>query len=263
VLGSPINHSLSPRLHRAAYAALGLDWTYERFEVSADGLAGFVAGLDSSWRGLSLTMPLKEAVLELGEVEPVARLAGAGNTLILGGRRHVYNTDVAGLAWAVRRVMSGPVQRVTILGSGATARSAVVAMTSLAAEVVTVVARNEAKAEFLAALGSELGLRMHVEPWGAVLPPADLVVSAATAGVADPIADQVAATAQVVFDIVYAPWPTPLAEAAAEAGRTVIGGLDLLVGQALRQIELMTGQSVAAEVLYAALPESRGSLAGT
>jgi shikimate dehydrogenase len=89
VLGSPINHSLSPRLHRAAYAALGLDWTYERFEVSADGLAGFVAGLDSSWRGLSLTMPLKEAVLELGEVEPVARLAGAGNTLILGGRRHV------------------------------------------------------------------------------------------------------------------------------------------------------------------------------
>jgi shikimate dehydrogenase len=160
-------------------------------------------------------------------------------------------------------MISGPVQRVTILGSGATARSAVVAMTSLAAEVVTVVARNEAKAEFLAALGSELGLTMHVEPWGAVLPPADLVVSAATAGVADPYADQVAATAPVVFDIVYAPWPTPLAEAAAQAGRTVIGGLDLLVGQALRQIELMTGHSVPAEVLYAALPESRGSLAGT
>ena len=108
VLGSPIAHSLSPLLHRAAYAALGLDWQYERFEMSAEGLPDFVAGLDSSWRGLSLTMPLKETVLGLGEVEPVARLAGAGNTLILGERRSVYNTDVSGLAWAVRRVTAGP-----------------------------------------------------------------------------------------------------------------------------------------------------------
>ena len=84
MLGSPIGHSLSPVLHRAAYGALGLDWTYDRFEVSESGLAGFVAGLDASWRGLSLTMPLKVAVLQLGEVDPVAQRAGAGNTLILG-----------------------------------------------------------------------------------------------------------------------------------------------------------------------------------
>src|SRR6476619_2857343 len=94
VLGSPIAHSLSPVLHRAAYAELGLDWTYDRFEVRAEELPAFVAGLDGSWRGLSLTMPLKVAVLELGEVDPLAALAGAGNTLILEphGRR-VYNTD--------------------------------------------------------------------------------------------------------------------------------------------------------------------------
>jgi shikimate dehydrogenase len=263
VVGKPIAHSLSPLLHRAAYAALGLDWAYERFEVSAADLADFVAGLDSSWRGLSLTMPLKEAVLELGEVDPVARRAGAGNTLILDGRRRVYNTDVAGVTWAVRRVTAGPVPRVTILGSGATARSAVVALTSLAAEVVTIVARNPAKAEALAGLGSELGLRMRVQPWQSALPPADLVLSAATAGAVDSMVAEVAASAPLVFDIVYAPWPTPLATAAAQAHRTVIGGLDLLVGQALRQIELMTGQSVPAEVLYAALPQSRGSLAGT
>jgi shikimate dehydrogenase len=263
VLGSPIAHSLSPQLHRAAYAALGLDWAYERFEVTADGLADFVAGLDSSWRGLSLTMPLKQAVLELGEVDPVARLAGSGNTLILGGRRRVYNTDVAGLVWAVRRVTSGPLPRVTILGSGATARSAVVALSQLATETVVVVARTPAKAETLVGLGTELGMQLRVQPWGSELPPADLVVSAVVAGAVDTMADEAAASAPVVLDIVYAPWPTPLAQAATRAGHTVIGGLDLLVGQALRQIELMTGQSVPAEVLYAALPQSRGSLAGT
>jgi shikimate dehydrogenase len=263
VLGSPIAHSLSPLLHRAAYAALGLDWTYERFEVTAAGLADFVAGLDSSWRGLSLTMPLKEAVLGLGEVDPVARLAGSGNTLILGGRRRVYNTDVAGLVWAIRRVTPAPVPRVTILGSGATARSAVVALSQLATETITVLARTPAKAETLVGLGTELGLRMRVQPWGSVLPPADLVLSAATAGAVDAMADQIAASAPVVLDIVYAPWPTPLGEAAAQAGRTVISGLDLLVGQALRQVELMTGQSVPAEVLFAALPQSGRSLAGT
>ena len=263
VLGSPIAHSLSPLLHRAAYAALGLDWAYERFEVSADGLADFVSGLDSSWHGLSLTMPLKEAVLGLGEVDPVARLAGAGNTLILGGRRQVYNTDVPGLVWAVRRATSGPLPRVTLLGSGATARSVVVALTDLAAETVTVVARNPAKAEALADLGRQLGLAVRVQPWGSALPPADLAVSAVTAGAVDSLAAEIAASAGVVLDIVYAPWPTPLAQAAAAAGRTVIGGIDLLVGQALRQIELMTGRPVSAEVLYAALPESRRTLAGT
>jgi shikimate dehydrogenase len=203
-------------------------------------------------------------VLGLGEVDPVARLAGSGNTLILDGpHRRVHNTDVAGLAWAVRRVTPDPVPRVTILGSGATARSAVVALSQLATETITVLARTPAKAETLVGLGTELGVRMRVQPWGSEPPPADLVLSAATAGAVDAIADQIAASAPVVLDIVYAPWPTPLAESAERAGRTVISGLDLLVGQALRQVELMTGQSVPAEVLYAALPESRGSLAGT
>ena len=260
VLGSPIAHSLSPTLHRAAYAALGLDWTYDRFEVTADGLAEFVAGLDDRWRGLSLTMPLKEAVMSLGEPDPVARRAGAGNTLVLDGPdRRVYNTDVAGLAWAVRRVTAAPLRRVTLLGSGATARSALLAAADLGAGTVTLVARTPARAEPLVALGRDLAVEIDVRPWSAELPPADLVVSTVTAGAADPLAAAVAASAPLVFDIVYAPWPTALAATAARAGRTVLGGLDLLVGQALRQIELMTGRLVAAEVLYAALENRPGS----
>jgi shikimate dehydrogenase len=254
VLGFPIEHSLSPALHRAAYAALGLDWSYDRFAVTAEELPAFVAGLDDRWRGLSLTMPLKEAVLALGEVDPVARRVGAGNTLVLqGSHRRVYNTDVPGLVWAVRRATAAPVRQVTLLGSGATARSALLAVAELGATAVTIVARTPAKAEVLVPLARDLDLEVAVRRWTADLPAADLVISTVTAGAADALAPAVAASAPLVFDVVYAPWPTVLAEAVERAGGTVLSGLDLLVGQALRQIELMTGQAVPAEVLWAAL----------
>ncbi len=254
VLGSPIAHSLSPRLHAAAYAALGLDWRYGRFEVGEAELAGFVDGLDPSWRGLSLTMPLKVAVLELGEVDEVAALAGAGNTLILDGDvRRVHNTDVPGLVSAVRRVHSDPTPRVTLLGAGATARSSLVSAAQLGAESVTVVARTPARAEPLRALGERLGLTVDVRPWSSDLPTADLLVSTATAGAADDLAEAAVASAPVIFDAIYDPWPTVLAAAAEREGRTVVNGRDLLIGQALVQIELMTGRSVSADVLYSAL----------
>ncbi len=255
MLGSPIAHSRSPDLHRAAYAELGLDWTYERFEVTADGLADFVAGLDDSWRGLSLTMPLKVAALDLGVVDSVARKAGAGNTLILekDGRR-VYNTDVGGLAWAVRRACSGSLHRVTILGSGATARSALLSAIELGAHEVTVLARTPRKAGPLEALAADHGLSLELRPWSVdTLPPADLLISTVTAGAADEFAEIAGGSAPVVLDAIYAPWPTALAQAAEAAGAKVVGGLDVLVGQALLQIELMTGKTVPAQILYRAL----------
>lgn len=254
VLGSPIEHSLSPALHRAAYAELGLShWTYDRFEVAEAALADVVSQCDPSWRGFSLTMPLKVVVLGLGEVDPVAELAGAGNTLIFDDDvRRVYNTDVGGLVWAVRRVISVPTTRVTVLGAGATARSALVSAAHLGAERVLIRARTPAKADPLRVLGDTLGVVVEVEPWSPDLPAADLVISTVTAGAADAIADAVAASAPVIFDAVYDPWPTALAVAAERAGRTVVNGLDLLVGQALLQLELMTGQQVDPDVLYAA-----------
>jgi shikimate dehydrogenase len=254
VLGKPIAHSLSPVLHRAAYHHLGLNWTFDRVEVDERGLASFVGVLDASWRGLSLTMPLKVAVLELGEVDQLARLAGAGNTLLLeGGERWVYNTDIGGLTWAVGQVAAKPMHRVTILGAGATARSALIAATQLGAEQVTVVARTPSRAEPLSALSSQLGVRLEIRPWSSQIPHADLLVSTVVAGAADGIARAVADSASLIVDIIYDPWPTVLATTAQQVGCTVISGHDLLVGQALLQIKLMTGRAVAAEVLYSAL----------
>lgn len=255
VLGSPIQHSLSPALHRAAYAHLGLAWTYDRVEVDERGLAAFVRGLDSSWRGLSLTMPLKVAVLELGDVDQLASLAGAGNTLILeGGSRTVHNTDVGGLTWAVGEVTTSPPQRVTILGAGATASAALIAASQLGAQQVTIVVRTPARAEPLRPLAVQLGVELDIRPWWARLPDADLAVSTVVSGAADTIAPSVVDTVPVIVDVIYDPWPTVLATTAEGAGCTVINGRDLLVGQALLQIELMTGHSVPADVLYAALP---------
>lgn len=254
VLGSPIAHSLSPVLHQAAYAVLGLDWRYDRFEVTEDGLAAFVDGLDPSWRGLSLTMPLKVAALELGEVQPLARQAGAANTLVLeaDGSRQLHNTDVGGLVWALQQAGVTALGQATILGAGATARSTLISLGQLGARSVVVVARTPAKAGPLVILGRELGVDVRVQEWSAPLPPSDALLSTAVAGAADDLAERAAASAAVVFDAIYHPWPTRLADAATAAGCSVVNGLDLLVGQALLQLELMTGSSVDAEVLYEA-----------
>jgi shikimate dehydrogenase len=258
VLGSPIEHSLSPTLHRAAYAHLGLNWTYDRVEVAEHGLGSFVRGLDASWRGLSLTMPLKVAVLELGQVDQLAKLAGAGNTVVLeGGERRIYNTDVGGLIWAVKRAVAAPLPHVTILGTGATARSALLAASDLGAQLVTVVARDPARAGPLGTLSDQLGVQLDVRSWSSQIPEADLVVSTVVSGAADDVALAVTKSAPLIVDIIYDPWPTVLATAAERAGCTVVSGLDLLIGQALLQIELMTGRSVAADVLYSALESER------
>ncbi|GAA1431060.1 shikimate dehydrogenase [Microlunatus lacustris] len=254
VLGSPIAHSLSPALHRAAYAELGLDWSYDRFELAEDGLAPFVAGCDRSWRGLSLTMPLKVVALALGQVEPLAARVGAANTLVFAddGPPRLHNTDVGGLVWALGRAGVTAVERATVLGAGATARSTVVSLGQLGAREVTVLARTPARAQPLVELGSSLGLAVVVRDWDAPLPPADVLLNTAVAGAADPLAADAAASAPVVFDALYDPWPTRLAVAAEAAGCRVVNGLDLLVGQALLQVELMTGRSVSAETLETA-----------
>ncbi|MEV6977834.1 shikimate dehydrogenase [Kitasatospora sp. NPDC093806] len=248
VLGSPIAHSLSPDLHRAAFAALGLTgWTYERFEVDEAGLPGFLAGLDEAeWAGLSLTMPLKRAIIPLlDEVGDTARAVEAVNTVVFtaDGRRTGHNTDVPGLVNALRERGIGEVATAAVLGAGATAASALAALARLGAHEVTVYVRSPERAREMAVLGERLGVAVRTADWalGAEALAHPLTVSTTPAGATDGFADALPAAPGALFDVLYHPWPTRLAAACADRGATVLGGLDLLVHQAVLQDELFTG----------------------
>lgn len=258
VLGSPIEHSLSPVLHRAAYRALGLTgWAYDAHEVDEAGLAGFVAGLGPEWVGLSLTMPLKHAVLDLGTPSEVARLVGAGNTLVLdhtGGPHRVENTDVTGMTAALSRAGITAAETALLVGAGATARSALASLAPLGVRTVGVMARSAERAHAsLDPVAAHFGQRLEVVGWGRLPAMAPQVtVATAPTDLAPAVAARVAAVSPVLFDIIYDPWPTVLAEAAVAAGSLVLDGMDLLAAQAVGQVRLMTGREVAVEVLLSA-----------
>lgn len=259
VLGSPIAHSLSPTLHRAAYAHLGLtDWTYDRFEVGKGGLADFVAQCDATWRGFSMTMPLKDEALALGTVTPTAELTQAANTLIFEADGIVlHNTDVEGFwrplvaYFGVPSPTEVPLESAVILGGGATARSAFCALATMGVRHIVVSARTRAKVEEWEPMFDATGLTPEIVGYGEI-PDSQLLISTVTKGAADGLSDRIAASQEIVFDALYDPWPTGPARAAEAAGRPVFSGLDLLAHQAIGQIELMTGRTVSADVLLSA-----------
>ncbi|WP_308796628.1 shikimate dehydrogenase [Agromyces silvae] len=254
VLGSPISHSKSPALHRAAYRRLGLDWSYDAVEVDGPALPGFLGGLDASWRGLSLTMPLKQDVLPLtDEVDRVGQLTGAVNTLLLAddGRRLGFNTDVGGLVRAVREGGCSGVTRGVIVGAGATAASALVAMQELGARHVSVFARTPSRATTLRALGERLGVDVRVETLDTLgrAPGADLVVSTVPGGTELPHEASVALrTEAALFDVAYDPWPSRLAASWLAADGRVIHGLGMLLHQALLQVRIFVAGDPTAEL---------------
>ncbi|MEI6693116.1 MAG: shikimate dehydrogenase [Actinomycetes bacterium] len=257
VLGTPITHSLSPALHRAAYEELGLDWSYEAIEVSANQVCEFVTGCGPEWAGLSLTMPLKEAVLPaLSQRTPVVELTQAANTVVFDGQsRSGHNTDVSGFVNALHEINVVAVGAVTLLGSGATARSALVAMHEMGAHAITVVARNGTSAQRLVELAELLNVQCEVLDWTSDRAKSDvlgaeLVINTAPADVAATLAGN---GQGLLFDAIYNPWPTPLASGWAG---TIVSGHDLLIHQALGQIALMTGYVVDVDVLRGALPGS-------
>ena len=248
VLGSPIGHSLSPVLHRAAYDALGLSgWTYDAHDVTEQRLAGFLEGLGPEWAGLSLTMPLKAAVLPLLDgPSPVVEAVAAANTVLLrDGRRLGENTDVPGMVTALAARGVDRAEHVAVLGAGATARAALAAAASLGGSA-TVYSRTSARAEGLAATAAAVGLAVDVRPWAAAAEAfaAPLVVNTSPAGAADGWVRAVPATVGTLFEVLYDPWPTPLAAAWAARQGTVVDGLDLLTHQAVLQVGLMTGAEV-------------------
>ncbi len=262
LLGSPIAHSLSPLLHRAAYDALGLpDWSYDAVEMVPAGLPEWLAGLGPDWAGVSLTRPLKQAVLPLlSSCSHLVEVTGVANTVVLlGGRRHGENTDVAGIVAALREVGVTTCSRGAVLGAGATAASALAAFHELGAHQVRVLGRSPERVRALQPVADALGIELRIgelhpleveDRWATV------VVSTTPAGALDGFAAQSdpGPDAPVLLDVVYAPWPTPLAAVYAAAGGVVVGGAAMLLHQAAAQVELMTGHAAPLEAMRASLP---------
>ncbi|MGH1562888.1 shikimate dehydrogenase [Mumia sp. DW29H23] len=259
VLGSPIAHSLSPVMHRAAYAELGLvDWTYDVFDVDEDGIGPFLSGLDESWRGLSLTMPLKRAVIPyLDTVSETAREVGGVNTVIVDVEgRHGFNTDVPGGVAALRERGVVEVEDAVVIGAGATAESMVASLRRLGLRRVTLAVRSLDRGALLAerivaAAGGADAMAVEVTGIGPDLArSAQVVVSTVPADAIAPYAQMLVTRCDAVFDVIYEPWPTPLARAAHDAAVPVVSGLDLLTHQAVEQVRLMTGQDVSPALLH-------------
>lgn len=250
VLGSPIAHSKSPLLHAAAYRELELDWEYGAAEVTGDALPGFIASRDDSWRGLSLTMPLKRDVLALLDaVDSTALLTGGANTVLFdrgagGLSLRGFNTDVYGVTQAFREAGVDHLDSVQILGGGATAASALVAVRELGARRILVSVRNPARASDLVALGVSLGADVSVSVLGTHddFGTPDAVVSTIPghSETGFEFGEQVRRHA-VLFDVAYDPWPSAFAASWLAAGGTVISGLEMLLHQALAQVRVFVG----------------------
>ena len=254
VLGDPIDHSLSPTLHNAAYAELGLGWTYDRHQVPAGGLAGFLAACGPHVRGLSLTMPLKREALPLvASMSPRARIAGAINTLV----RTSYgwagdNTDLPGAVAAIRERSAHPIVHAAILGAGATAASIGLAVAELGAEHISILARHAERAgETVSVLDDQCHrVGVSVDSIDTVLENVDILISTIPASAQTPALVARYRDTPIIFDAIYDPWPTPLATAATGV---VVSGHDLLIHQAALQFELFTGHVAPMEAMRAAL----------
>jgi shikimate dehydrogenase len=256
VLGRPVAHSLSPLLHRAAYAALGLtDWQYDALDLGAEDLPVLLAGLDQEWRGFSVTMPCKQAAVDAAdEVAPLPRLLHAANTLVHtehGWRAE--NTDVTGVGTALAAAGVDTAPEAAVVGAGGTAAAAAVALASLGARHVEVVVREPARAGGLVRVLSTLDVDSTVHRFADAVLDAPVVVSTV------PIDAQPALLAlpwrprTTVLDVLYAPWPTPLAQRLEQVGAAVVSGLEVLFWQATEQVELMTGQAAPIAAMRAAL----------
>lgn len=242
VWGDPIAHSRSPQVHSAAYAVLGVDWEYGRRRVDAQQLPDALAERDSTWRGLSLTMPLKEGAFRAaGTRDTHATLTGAVNTLLFRENGDVagFNTDIAGLVTALKEGGVNGLTRARIIGAGATAASGLVAVAELGAEQVEVVARTPDKAKPLVELAARLGVACVARPFEHTYDEVDLTLSTLPSGTdlgADRF-DPLVAHGGALLDAAYAPWPTPLA-ARWGSDVPVVSGFGMLLHQAVCQIRI-------------------------
>ena len=241
VWGDPIAHSRSPQLHAAAYRALGLDWDYDRRRVAEDEFDAALTGLDATWRGLSLTMPLKGAAYAAAaERDRAAELTGAVNTLLLSGiGPRGFNTDIGGIVRALRETGIETLDTARIVGAGATATSALVALAELGARRVEVVARRPEAVAALQTLGAQIDVDVVSVPFDGVAHPVPVTISTlpGTARVPDAVAAALAATGGLLFDVAYG-HDAQLTAEWERVGAPAMNGLAMLLQQAVLQVRI-------------------------
>ncbi|MFW0179800.1 shikimate dehydrogenase [Rothia sp. CCM 9418] len=257
VLGDPIEHSLSPSLHQVAYEHLGYEIDYFRWRTSIEELPErFLPALTENVVGYSVTMPLKNAVVEsLHELTDFAKILGVVNTVYWHGegssRQSIgHNTDVSGIVNAldyagVRESTNSPR---AILGGGGTATSALMALAFLGSIDVDLYVRSVQRASTVLRLAQKLGIRLnvcHFEDFASRHPMYEAVISTLPAGVADQFAPALKSSLSgVLLDVSYNPWPSTIASYWEKAGGVIVSGLDMLMYQAIDQVKLFTGHSL-------------------
>ncbi|MEN9749065.1 MAG: hypothetical protein RL149_143 [Actinomycetota bacterium] len=248
VLGSPIEHSKSPAIHNAAYRTLQLNWDYSRVEVSSNHLMQFIENLDGDWLGLSLTMPLKEEACRIAnEKTDLVESTGVANTLLrtTAGWR-AYNTDVFGIQRALASVSVEQVKHICIIGSGATATSAVFAVSQIFPTAsIRVIARNADSAKKLKNRALQNGIKILVSPFSKIrskTSKSDLTISTVPAGALDSRLASLKGwrfkPKGTLLDVAYDPWPSPLAAIWQSKGARIINGVEMLLWQAIAQIRI-------------------------
>lgn len=265
VLGHPVDHSLSPVLHGAAYRALGLDdWTYERIDCDADRLPSLVDSSPAHRIGYSVTMPGKFAALaHASEVSDRARIVGSANTLVRrSGGWYADCTDVDGVTGALAEFGDLPAApTAVVLGVGGTARPVLAGLAAAGATRVVLASRRD-NAGPAAKCGRALGLDIStVLLTDASLPgeieAADVLVNTVPEPGIRELTDLVS-RARRLFDVLYDPWPTVAGAAASAAGVPVVGGDVMLLNQAFGQVELFTGRPAPRAEMAAALARALG-----
>jgi len=264
VVGHPVEHSLSPTLHRAAFRAMGLSWESEAFEVGAGRAAEVIDAMKAfGIRGLSVTMPLKEeAATAVDRLEPSAEALGSVNCLSLEGGEVVgLSTDGQGLLASLSHAagFEVPHRRVALIGSGGAARAVASALGAAGAAEVVVIARDRARAERVATLAhgaGRVGVPSDAES-------CELVIEATPIGMASTshleerslVDPERLHEGQLAVDLVYHPRETAWLVAAGAAGATIVGGLGMLVHQAALQIERWTSRPAPVAAMWSAVAE--------
>ncbi len=248
VLGHPIDHSLSPVLHAAAYQVLGLDWAYGRQDLTEDQLDAYVSTRDDTWVGLSLTMPLKYRATELADVvDEATAITGACNTLVFDHetqRVQGFNTDVPALASVIRESVAGAPEAVSIVGGGATAVSAVVAASRAGARSADIFVRDTNRASNAVVAGHACGINVSVHHLSdfATISRNDVSITTLPGPVGLDLS-QTAAEDRILIDVAYSPWPTSRAQQWQASGGRIVGGLHMLVRQAVLQVRVFVSGS--------------------